>query len=210
MFHRLVLALLLAAPAFFAPSRAGAQTYSVSDSAALVHGPKLSPIGPNRVDAGTTLVVVVQTAPQVVARLHVRFEGQINRQRRRTGKHGRAVFAYAVPLTVRDGKVRLTADAVLHGHRLSVTKHVVVRPFVPTVGIAGVQVLQSAAAGWVPATQVRLGEAVRFVATYGVTEPAGDFFPPCVSGSLRILKDGATLVTAPVQCPPTQPSNGLP
>jgi hypothetical protein len=72
------------------------------------------------------------------------------------------------------------------------------------------QVLHQTSAGWTPTTEVHAGEQIRVTASYGVSELAGNFFPACVQGTVQVARAGTTVLSAPVQCPAVQPSNGEP
>ncbi len=72
-------------------------------------------------------------------------------------------------------------------------------PFHFTIGLANPQVLHRQGEVCAPTSQVHVGEDVRF-GGYGFgTEAAGNE-PTCVSGTVRIIKNGGVLLTLPLQC----------
>jgi hypothetical protein len=104
----------------------------------------------------------------------------------------------------------VTARAVIQGHHVVKTKKVVVQPFVPEVGIDSISALSFDGQRWAPTSVIHVGELVRFIATYDVTELAGNFVPPCVSGSFMLVNATATMASSAVHCSDKALSNGVP
>jgi hypothetical protein len=165
---------------------------------------------PTAAETETNMLVLVRSAPRVLITLHTRLAGQTSTLVRRTGKHGRAVFTYFVPFTTHAGTLRLTARTVVAGHVLTASSIVQVQPFVPSISISTMQMLHQVNDGWTPTAAVHVGEQVRVTATYGVGELAGNFFPSCVQGTVRVAQAGTTLLSAPIRCPAIQPSDSVP
>jgi hypothetical protein len=102
----------------------------------------------------------------------------------------------------------MSARTVVAGHPLAVSKNVQIHPFVPSVDISSMQVLHQTVGEWTPTTEVHVGEQIRVTAAYSVSELAGNFFPACVQGAVRVARAGTMLLNVPVQCPAVQPLNG--
>jgi hypothetical protein len=172
--------------------------------------PTLSLTVPATVQTLTRIDVAVRTAPRVAVRLRAQFAGQTYTAVQRTGAHGRAGFDYGVPFSAQPGVARITVRAAVRGHRLSATKQVQIEPFVPDIRVDHFLTLRQTPAGWVPAAEAHTGEIVRLEAFYAVRELAGYWAAPCVSGTAQVLRGSEVLLTLPVQCPASQPTNSLP
>lgn len=192
-----------------APLGAPAVTHAALHASVAVK-PKLSLTVPPTAQTQTLIRAVVRTVPRIAVHLRATFAGETFRATQYTGIHGWTRFIYDVPFSAHPGTAKITVRAAVRGSKSSVTKRVLISPFVPVVKAGPIQVLEQTSGGWVPASHIRAGETVRLVAPYTVTEVAGTFAPPCVSGTLELGRGGNVLATLPTHCPVPQPANSLP
>ncbi|GAC1443676.1 MAG: hypothetical protein NVSMB52_02290 [Chloroflexota bacterium] len=150
----------------------------------------------------TKVTLWIHTAPHVVVHVQIETPRTTTRGRVRTGLNGwvpvhtrveNAGFPFR-PITV-----TLVAVAFSHHHRSVARADFQVLPFRFGVHLANIVVLHQVAGGWVPASNVEVGELIRVQGSGYITEPAGNM-PQCVSGYITVVQDATRIQMAPLHC----------
>jgi hypothetical protein len=165
---------------------------------------------PRQANSGDTLTLWTHTGSYAEVQIRVcRISNASCEQLRgRTGVHGWVKLLYVIPGAAPSEGLQLIALSTVHGHQVRTWDRVTVRS-VPQYSLRvmnpQVQVLMGST--WATATTIHLGDAIRLYTQFVASEPAGNWFPPCVQGTVTVSKSGMAIYSAPLQCAPSSPTS---